>query len=96
MKNTQIKKPITEETQKQYAKFAMWCNEKGYIIKDDNPEYYYCEKYVVPKPTILEQIQALELKQTPRMLRGAALGLEEDIAQLEAIEAEIQLLRSQL
>ena len=45
---------------------------------------------------IQAQIVALEARQTPRMVRGAALGNPDDVARLQAIEAEITALRAQL
>ena len=42
------------------------------------------------------QISALEARQTPRMIRGAALGKQEDIDLLHGIEQEIALLREEL
>jgi len=45
---------------------------------------------------IVERILALEAAQTPRMLRGAALGALQDIARLQAIESQIAELREEL
>lgn len=45
---------------------------------------------------IFAQIAVLEAKQTDRMIRGAALGIEEDKKMLGDIEAQIAALRAQL
>jgi hypothetical protein len=46
--------------------------------------------------SILSAMSALEAKQSPRMLRGAALGFAEDIAMLQEIERDIAGLREEL
>ena len=52
------------------------------------------------RPTSAElikaQIAVLEARQTDRMVRGAALGIAEDKAMLQAIEDEISALRNEL
>lgn len=54
------------------------------------------ELYSKPEPTNQQLIDALESKQTKRMLREVALGNEDSIAKLQAIEDEIAELRKQL
>ena len=52
-----------------------------------------CSVAMPTKEKILSAISELEAKQTPRMLRGAALGKQDDQAMLMHIEAEIAELR---
>jgi hypothetical protein len=49
-----------------------------------------------PAERIKAQMAALEAQQTPRMVRGAALGLAEDVERLGEIEAAIDKLRVEL
>lgn len=51
---------------------------------------------VIPELSTKDKINALEAQQTPRMLRGAALGDADSITKLQAIETEIAELRNQL
>lgn len=53
-------------------------------------------QYVYAEPNAQDKINALEAQQTPRMLRGAALGDADSIANLQVIETEIAELRKQL
>jgi hypothetical protein len=62
MENLKIKKPITEEYQKIYSKWADWCNENSYMIMDDNPEYYYCKKFDISMIDMTQE-KIFELKQ---------------------------------
>ncbi|WP_424244961.1 hypothetical protein Dip510_000069 [Elusimicrobium posterum] len=43
-----------------YSKFSVWCNNNGYLIKDDNPDYYYCEEKSSPVLSAEEQIINLQ------------------------------------
>jgi hypothetical protein len=44
MKNKRMSRPRQEGSEQEYAAWAEWCNTNGYMIQDDNPEYYYCAK----------------------------------------------------
>ncbi|WP_424244963.1 hypothetical protein Dip510_000071 [Elusimicrobium posterum] len=66
--------------------------EQGY----DNNWYLKGFAPQAPEKTIEEEILFLEGAQTPRMLRGAALGNEADIKLLEEIEDKIEVLRLQI
>jgi hypothetical protein len=87
MKNTKITRPLKAEDEKKYFEFSQWCNENGCLIKDDNPQYYYCEKFIPPEPTIQDKINELESRQTPRLLREALKGDETAIAKINDIDA---------
>ena len=44
MKDKIMARPVAEEKSEEYAAWADWCNENGYLIMDEHPEYYYCQK----------------------------------------------------
>jgi len=50
----------------------------------------------VTPPTIQQQIEALELQQTHRLLREAALGNNTALSMLQEIDSKIQELRDKL
>ena len=64
--------------------------------KTDKYEFIPYVAPVIPELSTQDKINALEAQQTPRMLRGAALGDADSIAKLQAIETEIAELRKQL
>ena len=94
MENTKIEKPLTDYAL--YAELAQWCNASGYVIKDDNLQYYYCQKPAAPELTVQQKIEALEAQVTPRRLREAQLGIEESIAFIKNVDGAIKMLRSKL
>lgn len=60
--------------------------------------FYGCDlgELATNNERIITQITALEAKQSARMVRGAALGNEEDRTMLVAIDAQIATLRAQM
>ena len=65
------------------------------LVTEDEAESWW-QAHVPAKEKIQGKINALETRQTPRMLRGAALGKTEDKEMLAAIEAEIEELRAEM
>ena len=96
MENAKIAKPLTKKNRAEYLMFSLWCNNNNYIIKDDNPKYYYCQKTLPYKPNAQEQILMLEANVTPRRLREAALGDFESIKFIKNVDAKIEALRLKL
>lgn len=60
--------------------------------------FYGCDlgELATNNERIIAQITALEARQSDRMIRGAALGNEEDRIMLAAIDAQIAALRAQM
>ena len=84
-------------TDKEYAETAMRANERGKILAVvDGALILQDPPPPEPLEAILAGIRALEAQQTPRMLRGAALGNPDDTARLTEIEAQIAALRAQM
>jgi len=76
------------------------CNPReGFVEVDDSiccGMLFDGEDFSIPKPvrpTIQEQIEALEAQQTPRLLREALEGQAYALGKLSEIEDAIQLLR---
>jgi len=65
--------------------------QQGHIGRDD-----VIEPYTDPEITISQKIAALEQKQTPRLLREAALGDQYAMDELAKIDDAIKALRSEL
>ena len=57
---------------------------------------YELGELLTPEERVYADIATLESKQTPRMVRGAALGNAEDVERLAALENQIKELRAQL
>jgi hypothetical protein len=72
---TQFEKPLKDEDLANYAKFAEFCNENKYVIKDDNPKYYYADK--LPEPTLEEKNAQIKAQ------RQAAYAAEADALRLD-------------
>ena len=76
-----------------YADFVV--AHQGMILKEDEEKYWFKEASVYV-PTAQEKITALEVQITPRRIREAVMGNQESIAFIKDIEAQIEVLRSQL
>jgi hypothetical protein len=75
--------------------------EREIVCAYDGLLYFADEAPVEPPAAIRRreiqaEIAALESSQTPRMTRGAALGLPDDVARLQEIEEAISGLRAEL
>jgi len=74
-----------DERNADYREFLRWKAE------GNEPEVQQPEP-----PTVMQQIAALEARQTPRLLREAALGQPYATGRLAEIDAEIFKLRAEL
>ena len=62
------------------------------LVTEEEAEGWW-QAHIPAREKIISAISALEARQTPRMLRGAALGNPEDVERIANIEAEITELR---
>lgn len=63
MKDKRMLKPLEEGREQEYAAWAEWCNANGYMIMDDNLEYFYCTKEeTTEQETIVFKISELKNK----------------------------------
>jgi hypothetical protein len=83
--NTKFEKPIKDVDIAAYCEWARWCNENDYLIKDDDPDFYYAEQIARPEPTPDDVLEQTKKK------RQAAYSSEADPLRLEWDEQRARL-----